>query len=179
VPEEVTLQELIAQKDKRIRELEADKQQQAQEIKLLKEKLDLLIRRLFGSKSEKLDSAQLELLLKDLDLGKAAASAEKAEAAPIVEVLKVVAKRPDNHQRRERWPKELAVEQEVIEPEEVKANPEVFRCIGEEVTEMLDYRPAQFFRHQIIRRKFVRKQEVELPPIIAKPAVTPMGPVCS
>jgi hypothetical protein len=38
------------------RELEADKQQMAQEIKLLKEKLDLLIRRLFGSKSEKLDS---------------------------------------------------------------------------------------------------------------------------
>jgi hypothetical protein len=37
VPEEVTLQELIAKKDKRIRELEADKQQQAQEIKLLKE----------------------------------------------------------------------------------------------------------------------------------------------
>jgi hypothetical protein len=54
-----------------------------------------------------------------------------------------------NHQRRERWPKELAVEQEVIEPEEVKANPEAFRCIGEEVTEILDYRPAQFFRHQI------------------------------
>jgi transposase len=167
VPEEVTLQELIAQKDKRIRELEADKQQQAQEIKLLKEKVDLLIRRLFGSKSEKLDSAQLELLLKDLDLGKAAASAEKVEAAPIVEVLKAVAKGPDNHQRRERWPKELAVEQEVIEPEEVRANPEAFRCIGEEVTEMLDYRPAQFFRRQIIRRKFVRKDETELAPIIA------------
>ena len=59
MPEEVTLQELLAQKDKRIRELEADKQQQAQEIKLLKEKIDLLIRRLFGSKSEKLDAAQL------------------------------------------------------------------------------------------------------------------------
>ena len=87
MPEEVTLQELLAQKDKRIRELEADKQQQAQEIKRLKEKLDLLIRQLFGSKSEKLDSAQLELLLKDLELGKSDASAEKAEAAPIVEVL--------------------------------------------------------------------------------------------
>jgi transposase len=53
VPEEVTLQELLAQKDKRIRELEADKQRQAQEINLLKEKIDLLVRRLFGSKSEK------------------------------------------------------------------------------------------------------------------------------
>jgi transposase len=55
----------------------------------------------------------------------------------------------------------------VIEPEEVKENPEGFRCIGEEVTEMLDYRPAKFFRHQIIRRKFARRQESELAPIIA------------
>ena len=31
---------------------------------MLKEKVDLLIRRLFGAKSEKLDVAQLELLLK-------------------------------------------------------------------------------------------------------------------
>jgi transposase IS166 family protein len=50
---------------------------------LLKEKVDLLIRRLFGAKSEKLDVAPLELLLKEADLGKADASAEKAEAAPI------------------------------------------------------------------------------------------------
>lgn len=81
--------------------------------------------------------------------------------------MKPVAKRPNNNQRRERWPKELAVEQEVIEPEEVRNNPEAFRCIGEEITEMLDYRPAKFFRCQIIRRKFVRKQETELPPVIA------------
>jgi transposase len=39
--------------------------------------------------------------------------------------------------------------------------------IGEEVTELLDYRPAKFFRRQIIRRKFVRKEQTELPPIIA------------
>jgi transposase len=167
VPEEVTLQELIAQKDQRIRELEADKQQLNQEIKLLKEKIDLLIRRLFGSKTEKLDAAQLELLLKDVDLGKADASAEKAEASPIVEVVKPVAKRSEKSQRRERWPKELPVEQEVIEPGEVRDNPQAFRCIGEEITEMLDYRPAKFFRRLIIRRKFVRKEQTELPPIIA------------
>ena len=167
MPEEVILQELLAQKDQRIRELEGDKQRQAQEIKLLKEKIDLLIRRLFGSKSEKLDAAQLELLLKEVDLGKADASAEKAEAPSIVEILKPVANRPDKNRRRERWPQELAVEQEVIEPEEVRDNPEAFRCIGEEITEMLDYRPGKFFRRQIIRRKFVRKEQTELPPVIA------------
>jgi hypothetical protein len=167
VPEEVTLQELIAQKDRRIRDLEADKQQMTQEIKLLKEKVDLLIRRIFGTRSEKLDEAQLELLLKEAESGKADASTEKVEASPIVENLKPAAKRASNNQRRERWPEELEVEQEVIEPQQVKENPEAFRFIGQEVTEMLDYRPAKFFRHQIIRRKFVRRQEPELAPIIA------------
>jgi transposase len=110
----------------------------------------------------------LELLLKEADPGKADASTEKVEATPIiVENLKPAAKRADNKQRRERWPEELEVEQEIIEPQEVKENPEAFRCIGEEVTEMLDYRSAKFFRRQIIRREFVRRQESELTPIIA------------
>jgi transposase len=112
--------------------------------------------------SEKLDAAQLELLLKEDVPGKADASAEKAQASPSVESLKPVAKRSDKNQRRERWPKDLAVEQEVIEPAEVRDNPEAFRCIGEEVTEMLDYQPAKFFRRQIIRRKFVRREPMEI-----------------
>ena len=164
--EEVTLQELIAQKDERIRELEADKQQMALEIKLLKEKIDLLIRRLFGSKSEKLDLAQLELLLREDELEKPTPPL-KRRAPPSVEAFKPVAKRSDKKQRRERWPKDLAIEQEVIDPAEVRANPKAFRWIGEEVTEMLDYQPAKFFRRQIIRRKFVRREEPELAPVIA------------
>jgi transposase len=91
----------------------------------------------------------------------------KAEATPNGEAFQPATKRSDKKQRRERWPKDLAVEQEVLEPEEVKANPEIFRCIGEEVTEMLDYQPAKFFRRQIIRRKFVRCDQPELPRIIA------------
>jgi transposase len=167
VSEEVRLQEIIAQKDAQNRLLQAENERQSQEIKLLKQKIDLLLRRLFGSKSEKLDLAQLELLLKEDELGKADASAEKAEATPSGEAFKPVAKRSNKKQRRERWPKDLAIEQEVIEPAEVKANPEAFRCIGEELTEMLDYQPAKFFRRQIIRRKFVRREEPDLAPVIA------------
>jgi hypothetical protein len=44
--------------------LRAQNQQLQAENKLLKAKVDLLVRRLFGVKSEKLDPAQLELLLK-------------------------------------------------------------------------------------------------------------------
>ena len=91
--EVVRLQELIAQKEAQIQHLQADNQRQAQEIKLLKEKVDLLIRRIFGTKSEKLDVAQLELLLKEAESGKADASAEKAEAGPIVESSKSAARR--------------------------------------------------------------------------------------
>jgi transposase len=167
VSEEVRLQELIAQKDAQNQLLQAENERQSQEIKLLKERIDLLIRRLFGSKSEKLDLAQLELLLKEDEQGKADASAEKAEAIPSDEVSKPVAKRSNKKQRRERWPKDLPLEQEVIEPAEVRTNPEAFRCIGEEVTEMLDYQPAKFFRRQIIRRKFVRREEPDLAPVIA------------
>src|SRR5260370_25576005 len=114
-------------------------------MKVVKEKIDLLLRRLFGSKSEKLDAAQLELLLKDLELGKAAASAEKAEATPNLEALKPLARASAKKQRRERWPKDLPVEQEVIEPAEVRDNPEAFRCIGEELTEMLDFPAGEVF----------------------------------
>ena len=123
--EEVTLQEIIAQKEDRIRELEADKQQMALEIKLLKEKTDLLIRRLFGSKSEKLDLAQLELLLKEDEQGKADASAEKAEAAPSDEASKPVTKRSNKKQRRERWPKDLAVEQHKARAAQASADEEL------------------------------------------------------
>ena len=166
MPQEVTGQEPPNPKDVQIQQLQAEKEQLRQENKLLKEKVDLLIRRLFGVKSEKLDAAQLELLLKEADLGKADASAEKAEAAPITGLLEPVSKPKGKKERRERWPQDLPVEYEIIEPTEVMAQPEAFRCIGEEVTETLDYRPAKFFRHQIIRRKFVSRQAPQVPPVM-------------
>jgi len=52
------------------KQLEEKEQQLAQanrKIELLQQKIDLLVRRIFGSKGEKLDSAQLLLLLQGLD----------------------------------------------------------------------------------------------------------------
>ena len=102
MPQEVTGQEPPNPKDVQIQQLQAEKEQLRQENKLLKEKVDLLIRRLFGVKSEKLDATQLELLLKEADLGKADASAEKAEATPNGEAFKAVTRRSDKKRRRER-----------------------------------------------------------------------------
>jgi hypothetical protein len=82
VSKEVTFQELLTQN----RLLQAENERQTQEIKLLKEKIDLLIRRLFGSKSEKLDAAQLELLLKDLDSGKAPPPLKRRRLLPTLKL---------------------------------------------------------------------------------------------
>jgi hypothetical protein len=71
VSEEVILRELITQKDTQAGQLQADNQQLRLENKLLREKVDLLIKKIFGSRSEKLDVAQLELLLKGIDPGRA------------------------------------------------------------------------------------------------------------
>ena len=150
--------------------LEATKEQLERQVKLLEEKVDLLIRRIFGAKSEKLDAAQLELLLSGLEPGKSLASEDQVspEAAPIIELVKANTTRSTkNDRQRERWPSDLPVTQQIVEPEEVVANPSAYRCIGQEVSEQLDYEPAKFFRRQLIRRKYVCVKELERPPVIA------------
>ncbi|MFM8484885.1 MAG: transposase, partial [Bacteroidota bacterium] len=57
--------------------------------------------------------------------------------------------------------------EEVIEPEPVKAQPEQWRRIGEEVSERLDYEPARFVRRRTVRPKYVRRGEVDAVPVVA------------
>jgi transposase len=163
VPDEVT-------NNAENQQLKAQNELLKRENALLKEKIDLLIRRIFGVKSEKLDPGQLELLLSQAEegteLGKAEASAP-TEAAPIVEKFKAALKDKRKSEHRERWPKDLPVVEEILEPEEVKANPGLFRFIGQEVSETLDYEPARFLCRRIVRRKYVSRTEVDKAPVIA------------
>ena len=120
------------------------------EIKLLREKIDALIQRLFGAQSEKLDAGQLLLMLQGIDApGKApepvAAEAPRRSTVPS----------PPREKRGPRVPEHLPVIEEVIEPEPVKACPEAWRRIGEEVSERLDYEPARFLRRRTVRPKYV------------------------
>ena len=150
--------------------LRAQNQAQQIEIKLLKEKIDLLVRRIFGAKSEQLDEAQLMLLLQGDDEAKKAA-ASSADACVLE--AEIERRSRDNkpvkprRQREARVPEHLPAVDEVIEPEEVAAAPEAWRHIGEEVTEQLDYQPAKFFRRRIIRRKYVKRDEPHKAPVIA------------
>ena len=133
---------------------------------LLRQKIDLLVRRIFGASSEKLDAAQLELLLGLEDAaGKAAASPELGEAALLS--CKDPSRPAHPRGREPRWPADLPVIEQVIEPAEVKAAPQAWRGIGEEVSEQLEYEPARFVRLRLIRRKFVQRGKLDAVPVIA------------
>ena len=130
-----------------------------QEISLLRQKIDWLVRRVFGASSEALDQKQLELLLQ----------LSEGSAFPAVET-KISAKREAVRSRKPqvpRLPENLPVIEEVIEPEPVKAEPEQWRCIGQEVSEQLDYEPARFLRRRTIRKKYVSRVNADLAPVIA------------
>jgi len=129
-----------------------------QENALLRQKIDLLVKRVFGASSEQLDRNQLELLT----LPESAAAAAVAVVASDKERSK-----SSPQPRVARLPENLPVVEEVIDPEPVKAQPEAWRCIGQEVSEQLDYEPGRFLKRRVVRRKYVPKTNPDGVPVIA------------
>ena len=119
------------------------------------------MRQLFGAKSERLDPAQLLLLLQGGD-----APPKAPEPVGAEEPRRSTVPSPPR-ERRPRLPAHLPVIEEVLDPAPVQACPQAWRCIGEEVSEQLDYEPARFLRRRLIRRKYVRRGEVDAVPVIA------------
>jgi transposase len=135
-------------------------EQSRRENELLRQKVDLLVRRVFGSSSERLDRNQLELLLQLSESSKPTAEEVLACKSEVVPPRKNVA-------RKERLPENLPVVEQVIDPDVVKQKPEAWRCIGQEVSEQLDYEPARFLRRRTIRRKYVSRTDMDGVPLIA------------
>jgi transposase len=131
------------------------------ENQLLREKVNLLLRRVFGASSEKMDLAQLQLLLSGSELVEPAAEPKTEAPKP-----KALVQAP-RKAKLPRLPDNLPMVEEVIDPEPVKAAPEQFRQIGEEVSEQLDYEPARYFRRRVVRRTYVSKAEPEHAPVTA------------
>jgi transposase len=134
------------------------------EIKLLREKIDLLVRKVFGSSSETLDPKQMELL-SGADLGK-----DLAPTGNEVEKIQTVSpcsKAKKLKVRRPRLPEHLPVVEQVLDPLEVQAAPENWKQMGEEVCEQLDYQPGKFYRLRLVRRKYVSRTNKERAPLIA------------
>ena len=144
---------------------------QALEIKLLRDKIDLLVRRIFGRSSEALDEQQLMLLLQGEDASKKAPVSEGDACALEAELLKgdkELKAKPARGDRKPRIPDDLPVSEEIIvDPEEVKAAPEAYRHVNDEVTTQLDFTPPRFTKRLIIRRKYVKRAEPHHAPVIA------------
>lgn len=128
-------------------------------IKILNDKVAYLLKQLFGSKSEKISPDQLPLLFAQAEAEVVAEERMQAE--------EVTDQRTKRTPRAERIPDHLPVEQVVIEPEEVLADPAAYQRIGEEITVELDVVPAKFFKREIIRPKYVKRLDRQQPPVIA------------
>jgi uncharacterized coiled-coil protein SlyX len=121
------LLQIIAEQAAQLKKRDEIIARQDQEIALLRQKVDLLVRRVFGPSSEKLDPSQIDLFLVEPENtpGKSVASSTLEEAEPPL-TRRAASPRPH------RWPQDLPVVEQAIDPEEVAAQPEQWRCIGSE-----------------------------------------------
>lgn len=107
-----------------------------QENEFLRQKIDLLVRKVFGKSSEQLDLDQL-LLFEDN-------KAKKPEGDdPAIDADESSPKPRRNRTSREATlPDNLPVEETVLIPDEVRLNPRQYRRVGEETqTQWLDTQP--------------------------------------
>lgn len=132
------------------------------ENKLLRQKLELFLKRYFGGgKNESLDSKQLELLLAGLA---AASTPSPANTKPVPTPTRPATARPV----RQALPAHLETERVVLEPEEVQQQPAGWRKLGEEVTEELDWKPAKFIKRLYIRPKYTNAERIVIAPLPAR-----------
>jgi transposase len=140
-------------------------ERQAAEISILRQNIDALARRCFGASSEKIDPGQ-----KLFDFITEATGEDNTSPAPAApDPLIAFPKKPKKKHktRAPRIPDHLPVEREEIIPAQVQLNPEAFRRMGEEITEQIQYKRAEFFRKQIVRVKYAQIENPIAPPVIA------------
>lgn len=150
-------------RDEVIARLTAMNQRLAQENELLKQRIDSLLRRIYGSKSEQIDPGQLELLLEGTEAKKPEAAGDAVQEDEPAAPAKAPRKPRTNRLRKSM--ESLPIVEERLVPPEVAANPTEYRKIREEITERLEMEPAQYRRRQFIREIYQRIDEPEEAPI--------------
>ena len=167
MPEMTPLEARLTQE---VAALRAENLRQAQENKLLREKIDLLVRRVFGASSEKLDVNQLML-------GLEAAEAKKPEASSDAHVALEAEEERNSKSARRRKKKggvtdalldSLPAVEVIIDPQEVREDPQAYRLVDEVVTRQLDYEPPRYICRKTIRRRFARRDAPHQPPVVAE-----------
>ncbi len=143
----------------RVRELESLLKNSEARCAKLQYKLDDLLRRLYGPKSEKLNPAQRLLfgLMQQPAMLPGPPQSRSGSGAG----------RRKRRGGRRAPPQNLPVHREVIDlPEEQKAG---LVKIREEITEQIEYQPSQFFRKQIVRPVYASRERAHAPIVAALP----------
>ena len=116
-------------------ELQQRNERLERENAFLRQKIDALIRQLFGRQSEQLDSGQLQLLLQGV--AEVPTPEPAAPADPALEVEPASPRPLAKHERTARLPEHLPDVEATLDPEPVQACPSAWRYIGQEVTKRL------------------------------------------
>lgn len=141
-----------------------------QQAAFLKAQIAWLQQKLFGGgQSERMDRSQLLLKLGELE--KLAAAVDKSQT--------ITYERTQAREKRalpaETFAKLPVNETVVIEPAEVKANPEGFEKIGEERTFEVDVTAPKLFKREIVRPKYRAKADPAQPPVLAPAPARPVS----
>jgi transposase len=148
---------VIAKKDNVIAKKEDVIAKKEDDIARLNIMVANLNRMLFGSKKERFiapDATQLMVPFEEF-----ASEEALLDVTPVKEKITYEREKPTKHAGRNKLPESLPVVEEIIEPADL--TPDMIK-MGEEITEILEYTPAQFFKRRIIRPKYVDKQTQEI-----------------
>ncbi len=160
---DATLLKKVEELSAHVSALETENTQLKTENRLLRQKLDQYIRHYFGGhRNEGLDKHQLELLLQGLP---------NVIALPTPEPKPVVASRPGSPHpvRRMLAEDKLETHEIVIEPTEVKAQPEGWKKISEERTSQLDWVAPKIIKRVFIRPRYVKAECFAIAPLPPQP----------
>ncbi len=144
----------ISEKDKLISEKDELISEKDELISQLNFQMDKFLRDLYGRKSEKLSSREVDLLQMNLfDLGITPEQQEELSEEAVKVADKKIPKKRAKGTGRMALPENLRRQTIIIEPTE-----DVSGCvqIGEEVTEVLDLIPAEFYVKRYLRPKYAR-----------------------
>jgi len=133
-----------------------------QEIKRQGQVIEALKKQLYGSRSERLDPLQNQLDFPDVILGKAEPLAEEISAPG-----EGKGKQKGPRKRRtkaETRPRNLPVViEDILVSDKVVDNPELYREIGENHTDILEAQPAQLYYKRTITKKHILKNHTGAP----------------
>lgn len=142
---------VVSKLESKAEKLESVNTKLEQEVSYLKFQIEQFKRAMYGSKKERfIASENPEQLAIPFEI-------DEQEVAVAVESVKEQItyqreKSAKKHQGRMALPSHLAVNEIVLEPIE---NIEGMKCIGQEITDELEYAPAKLFINRYIRNKYV------------------------